>query len=91
MTFYAWRGLWLVLAWWQVPDASRGWSGYHGKVEAMRIPFPVGFVLVLLLSAGSVVADSMSPFLSKAGDGFFTLLIVIVVWYMRPPRINNGP
>jgi hypothetical protein len=60
-------------------------------MKLLRIPYRIGLALILLFSAGPVVADSMSPFLSMVVDGFFTLLIVIVVWRIRPPQSSNAP
>lgn len=56
-----------------------------------RIPYRLGLGLILLFAVGSVLADSMSPFLSMALDGFFSALIFVVVWRIARPNLPATP
>jgi hypothetical protein len=47
-----------------------------------KIPERLGLVLILILSVGSTLADSMWRLMSFLYDGFFTVLILLVVWGM---------
>jgi hypothetical protein len=59
------------------------------KLKLPRIHYRLGLMLILLCAAATVLADSMSPFLSMTLDGFFAVLIVIVVWRMSPPKART--
>jgi hypothetical protein len=48
-------------------------------MKVPRVPYRAGQGLIVLLAAGTVVSDSMSPFLSMSLDGMCALLIIVVV------------